>query len=246
MKRPNATDDLENDARRRFLAMALGTGLLVGGLGWRSEALAQIFGRRPQQLPEGQSIFELRGEVLVNGQRATRDTLIAAGDVVETGRGAYVIGVLGQEAFHIRERSRVELGVAGAARQFFRVVTGAMLAVFGERREQYHVHTVVATIGIRGTGLYTESEPDRSYVCTCYGRTRIAVADQPEIAEDIVSLHHDAPRYVLAQPHNGQRIIPAPFINHTDQELMVLEALVGREVPFAITEDPYERPRRRY
>ena len=60
------------------------------------------------------------------------------------------------------------------------------------------------------------------------------------------STHHDAPRYVYAQEKNGQRIVPAPLINHTDQELALIEALVGREPPFGNFLDAYQAPRRRY
>jgi hypothetical protein len=47
-------------------------------------------------------------------------------------------------------------------------------------------------------------------------------------------------------PGKGEQIIrPAPFINHTDVELALLEELVGRSVPFAIGSDVYEAPRKR-
>jgi hypothetical protein len=43
--------------------------------------------------------------------------------------------------------------------------------------------------------------------------------------------HHDQPRYIY--PKGAPRMIEnAPVINHTDAELVMLEALVGRKVPF--------------
>ena len=38
----------------------------------------------------------------------------------------------------------------------------------------------------------------------------------------------------------------APFIDHTDQELMLIEALVGRSPPFVFPRSDYLRPRRPY
>jgi len=41
-----------------------------------------------------------------------------------------------------------------------------------------------------------------------------------------VTERHDAPRYIYAS--GEQLIVKAPMINHTDDELFMLEALVGR------------------
>ncbi len=81
-------------------------------------------------------------------------------------------------------------------------------------------------------------------MCTCYGETDIAAADDPTISETIVALYHDAPRYVLAKPHKGRRIVPAPFKNHDDLELMLIESLVGRTPPFSLFDESYGSPRR--
>ena len=52
-----------------------------------------------------------------------------------------------------------------------RLLTGSLLSVFGERgaNQALSVNTSTATIGIRGTGIYMEAEPDLTYLCTCYG-----------------------------------------------------------------------------
>jgi hypothetical protein len=106
------------------------------------------------------------------------------------------------------------------------------------------VYGPTSTIGIRSTGLYLEAQPDVTYVCTCYGATDIAASDDPKISESIVSTHHDAPRYVLARPDKGRRIVPAPFKNHTDLELTLIESLVGRNPPFSLFDESYGSPRR--
>jgi hypothetical protein len=118
-----------------------------------------------------------------------------------------------------------------------RLATGALLSVFGAGAKR--VVTSTASSGIRGTGLYVESEPDRSYVCTCYGEVQIATLADANVNERIVSKHHDAPRYVTKD-----RIEPAPFINHTDLELSLIEALVGRTPPFSLFDEDYGGARR--
>jgi hypothetical protein len=103
------------------------------------------------------------------------------------------------------------------------------------------VGTLTSTIGVRGTGLYVESDPERSYVCNCYGDIEIGVVGDPGVTERVVSKHHDAPKYVVK---GTKRIVPAPFINHTDIELALIEALVGRKPPFALYDEDYGGARR--
>jgi hypothetical protein len=240
-------DDPMDEARRRFLTRALGTGLLVGGAGWNLEALAAVFGRLPGRLPPGKSIFEMSGEVSINGKAADMSSLLKPGDVVRTGRKSHLIGVIGEEALILRSNTELEIAGAQAARKFFRLVTGAMLTVFGKRKDTFDVRTPVATIGVRGTGLYAESDPEKTYLCTCYGKTKLRANADPSASETIEAQHHDAPRYILAKADKGKSIVPAGFIDHTDLELMTLEALVGREVPFKVSESgEYLGPRREY
>lgn len=244
--RSSPRDEHIDDPRREFLLRALSLGLLVGGSGWQGEALAALFGAVPAKLPEGRSIFALEGEVWVNSQRANRDTLIGPQDHLRTGAGASLVAVVGQDALILRQRSELQLNAGRATRQFLRLVTGAMLTVFGKRDRDLVIQTSVATIGIRGTGVYFETDAEKTYVCTCYGQTRLSANDDPSVSEDISSRHHDAPRYVLARPQDGRRIVPAAFQWHTDMELMTLEALVGREVPFRLEGMDYRGPRREY
>jgi hypothetical protein len=236
------------DPRRRFLVRALSAGWLAGGVGWQAPALGALFGKLPGRLPEGRSVFEWKGEVLVNGKQADSKTVIGPADKITTGSNSYLVAAVGSSAFMLRDRSVLELGGANPLKQALRLVTGKFLGVFGKLadRQTLSVNTPVATIGIRGTGLYAEADPEKTYLCTCYGTTDLASTKDPKATATVTARHHDAPKYILAQPENGQRITAAPFINHTDLELMTLEALVGREVPFGLPADQYEAPRREY
>ncbi len=68
-----------------------------------------LFGRRPKKMANGQSIYSLRGEVWVDKQPATTQTLITPGSLVETGDTSRVVFVVGKDSFLLRSNSRLEL-----------------------------------------------------------------------------------------------------------------------------------------
>jgi hypothetical protein len=125
-----------------------------------------------------------------------------------------------------------------------RMLTGKLLTV--SRHSPMQVHTVTATIGIRGTGFYVEADPEQTYFCTCYGTTDVVASADPNSKTTVVSTHHSRPLYIVKGQSQGNNIRNAPFINHTDQELTLIEALVGRTTPFIFPNDIYNAPRRDY
>ena len=178
-------------------------------------------------------IARLRGEVRIGDLPAKQGMEIRPGDVITTGAGAEIVFVVGRDAFMARSGSRVEL--SGTASQAvisgLRLVTGALLSVFEPGRGR-RIQTATATIGIRGTGIYVEVEKARTYACTCYGEAELVPVDEPKGAETVRTTHHDQPRYIY--PKGMPRMIErAPVVNHTDAELILLESLVGRTVPFS-------------
>lgn len=218
-----------DESRRDFLIRLLATGLLA-------TVPAARAGKIPQKMPPGKSIFSLQGSLMVNGKPADLETLIQPNDLLKTGPGSQAIFVVGHDAFTLRENSELQLSAEGALVDGLRLATGALLSVFGKSRHK--IQTPTSTIGIRGTGVYVEAQPDLSYVCTCYGTTEISA--QGGVTETVESRHHDAPKYVTSK---GE-ILPAGFINHTDEELMLIETLVGRTPPFALFDDNYGGPKR--
>jgi hypothetical protein len=115
-----------------------------------------------------------------------------------------------------------------------------LLSVFGRRKQR--IVTASATIGIRGTSVYVESDPEESYICTCYGTADLIPLETAEIEETVVSEHHDEPRYALRSGSGGKYFRVAPFKNHTDMEVALIEELVGRVPPFSFTLDRFDSP----
>lgn len=243
-------DDYE-DPRREFLIKALTAGMFVAGgsMGIFRPAAASIWGKTPAEMPKNKSIYNMEGEVWINENKANFDTLIKPGDLVQTGKKSNITFVVGKDAFILRDNSQMQLSGEGLLVDTLRLITGKLLSVFGRRRatEKKHImHTTTATIGIRGTGVYAESEEDRSYLCTCYGLTNIQAQSDEKSQMTIAATHHDAPKYILAEGAEGKKIVQAPFKNHTDLELMLIEELVGRKPPFGIEGTEYKSPRRAY
>ncbi len=245
MKRFDDTDD----PRRRTLIQLLVFGAFLPQS--VSALAASVFGSKPDKLPEGQSIYRIDGTASVNGTPATLQTKVNPGDTLQTGPKSELVFVSGGHSMIMRADSRMTLETApGAATATttvmsgLRMLAGKVLSV--SRNTRINVTTGTATIGIRGTGFYMEAEPDRTYFCTCYGITEVSANKDPDSKETIAAKQHDRPVYILADEGRGKNIRNAPFVNHTDQELMLIETLVGRSPPFVFPKDIYNAPRRTY
>ena len=240
--------DEADDPRRRLLIQALSLGLFSTALPGGNVLAQSIFGNKPSKLPVGQSIYRISGQATVNDKEANLQTLIKPGDTVTTAKGSEIVFVVNSNAMIVRggstviieaEKSSGSLIVSG-----LRMLTGALLSV--SRNTPMRVRSSNATVGIRGTGFYIEAEPEQTYFCTCYGVTEVASTTDPESKTTISATHHDRPIYIVNDGGRGNNIRNAPFINHTDQELTLIETLVGRTPPFVFSNDAYTAPRRTY
>lgn len=236
------------EIRRRMLIQALGAaagGSLPGLLQAQS-----LLGGVPRQLPAGQSFYRISGAVTVDNEPANLGTQVRPGSTVETGDDSEAIFAVGTQAMLLRARSRVVIEAEPSPSDpVALVITGLRLlgkVLSVSRNSGMRVQTSTATIGIRGTGWYAESDPDLTYFCTCYGDTDVASTEDPTSRETINARQHDRPVYIAREGSAGGRIRSAPMINHTDQELALVEALVGRTPPFVFPRDGYNTPRRTY
>lgn len=201
--------------RRSFLGN-LAAGMAAGTSGMVQLALAS--GIHPIR-PGMQSI---EGEVLVNRARAREGMAIGPGDTVSTAQGARAIYVIGLDAYLQRGGAEVRFE-AGATASVLRVITGGILSVFGKGEKQLITPTV--TIGIRGTGCYIEAGEHRSYFCLCYGEADVTPVSGETL--HVRTSHHENPLWIGEGAASR-----AEVVNHTDDELILLEELVGRRPPF--------------
>lgn len=238
-----------DDPRRRVLVQALSLGLFSAALPARQALADEMFGRTPSKLPEGQSIYKITGTASVNGMPATLTTPIKSTDTVETGDDSELIFVVGGNSMILRANSHLDLSPPKETKASFiisglRLLQGAILSV--SRSTGMTLRTPTATIGIRGTGLYMEADPEQTYFCTCYGTSDSTANSDPDSKQTVIATHHDHPLYILANAPPGASIRRAPFINHTDQELSLIETLVGRTPPWIFPGSLYSAPRRDY
>jgi hypothetical protein len=173
----------------------------------------------------------LEGKVTVNGKAARTAIPIGPGDVIVTGQGAKLVFVLGEDAFLLRGNSRLSLDKPGGGNNTvvggLRILTGALLAVFG--KGQRRVVTSTATIRIRGTGVYLEVARDQTYLCVCYGDVEVRNKNGAQLRH-LISGYHTA-AMIYADMRAGQTMAGAEVKKHTDEELIMLESLVGRTSP---------------
>jgi hypothetical protein len=202
-------------SRRQFLStgLILGAGLIL-----------------PDWSFAGGFSHNLQGKVWVNGRLAHQKTRINANSLITTG-GNDTSFVIGNNAFKLRANSQVKFTPVSissrAAISTLRLISGGLLSVFGTGNKK--LITPTATIGIRGTAVYMEATEQTSYVCLCYGKVDLSANTQPDTLMPLEATHH-----------NGQRVSANGNIDtesmrgHTDDELVALEALVGRTVPFTV------------
>lgn len=240
MKRAAEADD----PRRRLLIKALAAGVFSGGAAIPA-ALAQVSGGRPAKLPPDRSVFRASGAATVNDKPVAADTMIRPGDTVRTGKDSEIVFVVSDCSMLLRAESQVVLDGPPTGRLAgFKLMVGRLLSVYPPGAVR--IETATATVQIRGTGVYVESDPELTYFCTCFGVTDVVAKDDPDSRTTVQATHHDRPLYIAGGAKNrGSSIRAARFINHTDEELKLIETLVGRTLPssFVFGDPRYQTPK---
>lgn len=174
-----------------------------------------------------QGVRRQQGDVRINGKPASTEQPIQPGNTLETGKRGSAVVIAGSDAFMVRENSTVQFENADSVR----LVSGGMLSVFGKRQKNgLTLRTPTLTAGIRGTGCYLQVSEQQTYICLCYGEAELVPQVAPELAKRIQTRHHETPFYISRDPQAPMR--PAPMLDHTDEELILLESLHGRRPVF--------------
>ncbi len=218
------------ESRRTHLKQLAAVGLLgpAGLCGLIQDVLAK------GDLPAVSGINSLSGNASVNGQAAKVGTPVKPGDRVATSSGSYAVVVVGKDAYLLRDRTTVifeESKSNPGLLDSVLISTGKVLSVFNKRGDKgVSIKLPNATVGIRGTGCYIEIQEGRSYFCLCYGEASIDGPGMPNAAV-IKTTHHENPVW-LSDRGGIMKVEKAGFVNHNDDELIMLEKLNGREPPF--------------
>jgi hypothetical protein len=202
-------------SRRRFVAASVGCSLLA----------------HSDQAFSTQQIRHLSGQVFVNNRRLSESGIIRPGDSVVVGHDSTLEFVLDDDAFRLGPRTSLTLergrdtGIAA-----LRLITGALLGVFGARRKRLPLLTHFGTVGIRGTGLFVSTQPDEMYACTCYGETDFISGRTKQLFS---ATHHD-PRLIQQRLDGTLTIGATAMAHHDDEQLRRLEGYLGRVPAFDV------------
>ena len=181
------------------------------------------------------NIVQLVGDATVNGLRLRPEQTIQTGDEIQTGPNSYLIFVLGNSSFHVRQNSRLQVGRGATIStvSLLRLLTGAIVSVWGKGPTR-HIFAPTMTIGIRGTGVYTEvfaEQDNRTYFCNCYGTVQLDAGNDSVLYK---SEHHQA-YWGEVTPQEGRLLTPAKLINHSDEEVEFLARLVDQRTAWQIS-----------
>ena len=172
-------------------------------------------------------LHRLDGRATINGREARAGAKVSVGDRIATGPRSQAVVVLKGDAMLLRADTIVEIQGRDGILTDLLIASGKVLSVFAKK--PVAIKAATASIGIRGTGAYLEVDPGTVYFCLCYGE---AVIEGPAMApKTVVTTHHEQP-LILTTTTPAMAAQPGPFQNHSDDELIMLEALVGREPPF--------------
>jgi hypothetical protein len=210
--------------RRDFILrlVAGGTFGAAGLSGFMSRALAR------GDLPAASGVHQIQGSATVNGRPAKAGTPLAGTEKVATGPASMSVLVIRDDAFLLRENTSIEFAGSKGVVSSVLIETGRALAVFGKK--PMTIRAANTSIGIRGTGAYFEVDLREVYFCLCYGEADVDGPGMPTPIR-VKTTHHEQP-LLLTETGGVMKASPGAFRNHTDEELTMLEALVGREPPF--------------
>ena len=175
-------------------------------------------------------IYQIEGDVFINQIKINSSAIIKNGDEIVVSPAGKLVFSMGKDAFLVRGGSTLQVYSEheDTLVSALRLVGGAVLGVFGKRKATTRIYTSTATIGIRGTAVYAAVTPQQLYTCTCYGHTDLTVGLDKE---NVIATHHNA--HVVTTNKNGHSQMKAfEVIDHNDDELRMLEALVGRKPIF--------------
>jgi hypothetical protein len=206
---------IPNISRRKFIqsSAAVGFGLFIPGLA------------------RAATVHELSGVVYINKEKATLNSVIRPGDLVTTSHNGRISFSVDGDAFLLKEFTSVKVGEKGSAViNFLRLFTGKLLSVFEKGRKR-EIITSTATVGIRGTACFLKVKPKSTYYCNCYGKTELRAEN---LKEEFEATHHNAHQIDFDGMHvMGMDVMKV--VDHSDDELRLLESYVGRVPPFDVS-----------
>jgi len=128
----------------------------------------------------------LSGEFFINGNLTSKSFENLENNTIETKKSKTIIKV--QDDFYlIRPNTELQF----KKNRLKNIIKGSVHAVFKKSKDELQIKMPQGTIGIRGTSIFIDTEPekDRSYFCNCYGVTDLYGKDG-KLVKSITSKGH--------------------------------------------------------
>lgn len=175
-------------------------------------------------------IEKIEGRVLINRVSAMKGSSVKSGDEISTFTNSKAIILYEDEVYQIRENTTFVLPSGVNKDNTSNLVTGSVLAAFTPGKPRKMKIGGLATLSIRGTGIYARSDNEGVHYCLCYGRSNLASHDHSVDLDTASKFHKDL--IVLKDGNIRTPKMTERKLDHTSRENIELEKLLNRPSPF--------------
>jgi hypothetical protein len=175
-------------------------------------------------------IQRIEGKVLLNKKPATQGALVKSADEITTLPNSKAVVLYEDEVYQIRENTTFVLPSGVNKDNTSNLVKGSVLAAFTPGKPRQMKIGGLATLSIRGTGIYARSDDEGVHFCLCYGHSTLASHDHSVDLDTASKFHKD-----LIVSKDGNIRTPKfteRKLDHTSRENIELEKLLNRPSPF--------------
>ena len=175
-------------------------------------------------------IQRIEGKVLLNKKPATQGTLVKSADEITTLPNSKAVVLYEDEVYQIRENTTFVLPSGVNKDNSSNLVTGSVLAAFTPGKPRKMKIGGLATLSIRGTGIYARSDNEGVHYCLCYGHSNLASHNHSVDLDTVSKFHKDL--IVLKDGNIRTPKFTERKLDHTSRENIELEKLLNRPSPF--------------
>jgi hypothetical protein len=175
-------------------------------------------------------IQSLEGKVMLNKVPATKGSFIKSADEITTLANSKATVVYEDEVYQIRENTTFIFPSGVNKDNASNLVAGSVLAAFTPGKPRKMKIGGLATLSIRGTGIYARSDNEGVHYCLCYGHSTLASHDHSVDLDTASKFHKDL--IVLKDGNIRTPKFTERKLDHTSRENIQLEKLLNRPSPF--------------
>jgi len=175
-------------------------------------------------------IQRIEGKVLLNKKPASQGALVKSADEITTLPNSKAVVLYEDEVYQIRENTTFILPSGINKDNTSNLVTGSVLAAFTPGKPRKMKIGGLATLSIRGTGIYARTDNEGVHYCLCYGHSTLASHDHSVDLDTASKFHKDL--IVLKDGNIRTPKFTERKLDHTSRENIELEKLLNRPSPF--------------